>query len=196
VAHLLGNMTIFIGADGINAYAAKLHELTPVVWLSRIVMGAALLTHAFLAVVMTLENRAASPTRYAVSRSLKATFAGKTMIWTGLLLGGFLVYHLLHFTVRVTPGLVLGSDARNRFDVFTMVFESFRTAPIAAVYVLGMVALFLHLSHGIHSLFHSYGLHNPSTLPRLEVGGRLVSGLFLVGFGAIPVCILVGLLAR
>jgi len=55
---------------------------------------------------------------------LKTTFAGETMIWTGLLLLAFIVYHLLQFTVRVTPDIVLGTDAKNRVDVFTMVLSS------------------------------------------------------------------------
>ena len=118
------------------------------------------------------------------------------MICTGLLLGAFIAYHLLQFTVRVTPGLVLGQDGQHRFDVFSMVFASFRDTPIALIYVAGMVALFLHLSHGIHAIFHSFGLHNPSTLPSVETGGRLVSVVFLLGFGAIPVSILAGILAK
>ncbi|HZL97130.1 MAG TPA: succinate dehydrogenase cytochrome b subunit [Terriglobales bacterium] len=196
VTHLLGNSTIFAGPDGINAYAEKLHGLGPFVWAFRLVMLCLLLLHVIFAILLTLENRAANPGKYAVKKMLKATFAGETMIWTGLLLLAFLVYHLLQFTVRVTPDIVLGNDAKNRVDVFTMVFSSFRITPIALVYVAAMVTLFLHLSHGVQSIFQTFGLNNDKTMPEFGILGNLLSALFLVGYSAIPVLILAGILAK
>jgi len=196
VTHLLGNTTIFAGPDGINAYAEKLQGLGPFVWVSRIFMGAMLCLHVIFAVLLTLENRAANPGKYAVKKMLKTTFAGETMIWTGLLLLAFIVYHLLQFTVRITPDVVLGNDAKNRFDVFTMVFSSFRITPIALIYVAAMVTLFLHLSHGIQSIFQTFGLNNEKTMPQFGALGKLLSVIFLVGYSAIPVLILAGILAK
>jgi succinate dehydrogenase / fumarate reductase cytochrome b subunit len=196
VVHLLGNTTIFAGPDGINAYAEKLQGLGPFVWVSRIFMGAMLCLHVIFAVLLTLENRAANPGKYAVKRMLKATFAGETMIWTGLLLLAFIAYHLLQFTFRVTPDIVLGIDAKKRVDVFTMVYSSFRITPIALIYVAGMVTLFLHLSHGIQSIFQTIGLNNDKTMPQFGALGKVLSVLFLVGYSAIPVLILAGILAK
>jgi succinate dehydrogenase / fumarate reductase cytochrome b subunit len=192
IGHLLGNSTIFVRA--INAYAFHLHELPLVVWPTRIVMGIAVLVHIYLAVVITLENQEAKPTKYAVARRLKATFAGRTMIWTGILLAAFIGYHLLQFTIRVTPGLVLGNDALNRFDVFGMVVAALASAPIAVIYVVGMIALFLHLSHGFQSTWQTLGLATTKTLPQFGTVGTWLSTLFLIGFGAIPVVILFGIL--
>ena len=196
VVHLLGNSTIFAGPDGINAYAEKLHGLGPFVWAFRLVMLCLLLLHVIFAILLTLENWKANPQKYAVKKMLKATFAGETMIWTGLLLLAFLVYHLLQFTARITPDIVIGNDAKNRVDVFTMVFTSFRITPIALVYVAAMVTLFLHLSHGIQSIFQSIGLNNDKTMPEFTLLGKLLSALFLVGYSAIPVLILAGILAK
>lgn len=194
VGHLLGNLTIFRGADGINAYAEGLHKLQPVVWGNRIVMGLAVVLHVILAITVTLENWAAKPTKYAVSKPLKATFASKNMIWTGLVIGAFVVYHLLHFTVRVTPGVTLGEDALGRFDVFAMVRDAFVAAPIAIVYVVAMLGVFFHLTHGIQSLFQTSGLTNAVMLPRYGIAGKLLSAIFLIGLGSIPVVFLVGIL--
>jgi succinate dehydrogenase / fumarate reductase cytochrome b subunit len=192
VVHLLGNSSIFAGPDGINAYAAKLHGLGPVVWISRLVLGALLVLHVIVGILLTLENRAAKPGKYAVQKLAKATFASKTMIWTGLLLLSFIVYHLLQFTARVTPDIVLGHDAQGRVDVFTMVVSSFRVAPIALVYVAAMVTLFLHLYHGIQSTFQTIGLTNDKALPQYERYGKLLSVLFLLGYSSIPVLVLAG----
>jgi succinate dehydrogenase / fumarate reductase cytochrome b subunit len=194
VGHLLGNLTIFWGPNGINAYAMHLHELAPLVWATRIVMGTAVVLHIILSIQLTLENRAATPQRYAVSNSLRATFAGKNMIWTGLILGAFIFYHLLQFTFHVTPGLTLGTDALQRFDVYSMVVGALRNVLVGIVYLVAMVALFFHLTHGIQSSFQTLGLSNAVMLPRYGVAGRVLSTLFLLGFGAIPAVILVGIL--
>jgi succinate dehydrogenase / fumarate reductase cytochrome b subunit len=196
VGHLLGNLSIFAGPDGLNAYAEKLHMLPPLVWTTRIVMGVAVLLHLVLSIQITMENSAAKPDKYAVAKSLKATFASKNMIWTGVIIGAFVAYHLLHFTFRVTPNLVLQQDALNRFDVYTMVVSSLRTTLIAVIYVVAMIALFLHLTHGIQSTFQTLGLSNGALLPRYTLGGKVLSGIFLIGYGAIPVLILVGILAN
>ncbi len=196
IGHLLGNLTIFAGQNGINAYAAKLHELVPVVWGTRIVMGIAVILHVYLAILITLENLEAKPIKYAVAKSLKATFSSKNMIWTGAVIGVFVAYHLLQFTFRIFSDLVLEQDALNRFDVFTMVANAFGTTWIAAVYVVAMIALFLHLIHGIQSSFQTLGLNNAKLMPRWGRLGNLASAVFLVGFGAIPVVIFFGIIAR
>ncbi len=196
VGHLLGNLTIFAGPNGINAYAAKLHEIAPVVWGTRIVMAVSVLLHLILSIQITLENSAAKPDRYAVQKTLRASFAGKTMIWTGVIIAAFVGYHLLQFTFRITPNLVLGEDAQSRFDVYTMVVSSLQGTLTALVYVVAMVSLFLHLSHGIQSAFQTLGLSNGKLLPRWGVLGMVVSGIFLVGFGSIPAVILAGILTQ
>lgn len=196
VGHLLGNLTIFAGENGINAYAARLHELAPVVWGTRVVMGVAVILHLVISIQITLENGAAKPIRYKETRQLKATFASRNMIWTGLVIGAFVAYHLLHFTFRTTPGVLLGTDADGRFDVFAMVMDAFRNHFIALVYVVAMISLFLHLSHGIQSTFQSLGLSNSVMLPKYGAGGKWLSALFLVGYGSIPVLIFLGLLSH
>jgi succinate dehydrogenase cytochrome b subunit len=195
IGHMLGNLTIFAGPNGINSYAFHLHELAPVVWGTRIVMGAAVLLHLFLSIQITLENSAAKPDRYAVQNSLRATFASKNMIWTGAIIGVFIVYHLLHFTFRVTPNLALGLDYMNRFDVYTMVVKALAGAFTGLVYLVAMVSLFFHLSHGIQSVFQTLGLSNGFLLPRWGLVGKVLSVIFLVGFGSIPAVILVGILS-
>jgi succinate dehydrogenase / fumarate reductase cytochrome b subunit len=77
-----------------------------------------------------------------------------------------------------------------------MVFTSFRITPIALLYVAAMVTLFLHLSHGIQSIFQTIGLNNDKTMPQFDALGKVLSALFLVGYSAIPVLILAGILAK
>src|SRR5512134_118145 len=196
IVHLLGNSSVFAGPDGINAYAAKLHGLGPFVWAFRLFMLVMLGIHVLFGILVTLDNWSANPEKYKVKKMMKATFAGETMIWTGLLLLAFIVYHLLQFTVRITPDVVLGEDAKGRFDVFAMVTGSFRHASIAAIYVAAMVTLFLHLSHGVQSVFQTIGWNNEKTLPTYNRISKALAVLFLLGYSAIPVLIFFGILTR
>jgi succinate dehydrogenase / fumarate reductase, cytochrome b subunit len=193
IVHLLGNSSIFI-PGGINAYAEHLHALPPLVWAFRLVMLTFLVVHGFYGIQITLENNAASPGKYAVNNKLKATFSSENMIWTGLLLLAFIIYHLLHFTARVTPDIVQKTDAMGRYDVFSMVVSSFQHGIIAVVYVAAMVVLFLHLKHGIQSFFQTMGWNNDCSLPVLNKIGVVVAVIFLVGYSSIPIFILARIL--
>lgn len=196
IVHLLGNSTIFIGQDALNAYAEKLSSLGPLVWAFRIFMFAMLAIHVLFGILLTLENWAANPKKYAVNRKLEANFSGETMIWTGALLFAFLVYHLAQFTLRITPDIIPQAVAERPGNVFAMVTGSFRYVWIAGIYVAGMVVLFLHLRHGIQSFLQTLGLSNDRTRPKYVALANLVSALFFVGYSAIPVLILVGILNR
>jgi succinate dehydrogenase / fumarate reductase, cytochrome b subunit len=196
IGHLLGNLTIFAGPDVINSYADKLHRLGPFLWAERLIMLAMLIIHVVFGILLTLENRTAKPDKYAVDRMLSATFAGRSMIWTGLLLLLFVVYHLLQFTFHVIPGVVTPTDAKGRFDVFAMVIAGLRSAPIALVYVATMVILFLHLSHGVQSIPQTLGWSNDRTRPRFEAAGKGLAWILLLSYCSIPVAILSGFLFR
>jgi succinate dehydrogenase / fumarate reductase, cytochrome b subunit len=194
--HLMGNSTIFIGPSTLNSYAEHLHGLGPLVWIFRIFMLLMLVVHLYFGITLTLENNAANPSKYAKSRKLRATFASQSMIWTGLLILAFLVYHLLQFTMRVTPDILPAAVADRPGDVYGMVLGSFHIYTIALVYVAAMVTLFFHLSHGIQSLFQTVGCSNDNTLPKVTMVGKLISVLFLVGYSAIPVFVLAGILKK
>jgi succinate dehydrogenase / fumarate reductase cytochrome b subunit len=196
LAHLLGNSSIFAGREALNAYAEHLHSLGPLVWIARIVMGTMLAVHLFFGIILTMENSDANPEKYAVNRMLKATFFSQTMIWTGLLILGFLAFHLAQFTLRITPDITAEAAAKKPGDVFTMVVTSFNYIAIFAVYVGAMVALFCHLSHGIQSIFQSLGLSSKDSLPKVTSFGKVLATLLLLGYCAIPVAIVTGILTK
>ncbi len=194
--HLLGNTTIYHGPDGINAYAKALHRITSLVWAFRLTMFTLFSVHVLYGIQLYLENWAAKPQGYAVNGNLQTTFAGRNMIWTGLFIGAFVIYHLLHFTFQVTnPDIASRShlDALGRPDVFTMAVLSFQNFFISLVYISAMCALGLHLSHSIQSLFQTIGLNGEKSFPAIRKVGTLVAIIIFIGFAAIPVVILAGL---
>ncbi|QSV45612.1 succinate dehydrogenase cytochrome b subunit [Geobacter benzoatilyticus] len=193
IVHMLGNSSIFI-PGGINAYAEHLHALPPLVWAFRAVMLVAVCIHVLYGVTLSLENRAANPDAYAVKNLKKATLSSTSMLYTGLLLIAFIIYHLLHFTIRVTPDIRLGVDALGRFDVFGMVTHSFSLGIVVFIYVAAMVVLFLHLSHGIQSFFQTMGWNNEKSLPVFGKIGKVAAVVLLLGYASIPLFIVTGIL--
>ena len=199
VVHLLGNSSIFIGPNGINAYAEHLHSLGPLVWVFRLVMLAVISVHIALGVQLTLENQSARPLSYSVKENLRATFSSRTMIISGLVLLAFIIFHLLQFTVQL-PGLTpFGAKAHlaelhgNMVpNVFGMVVTTFHSLFVVLVYVVGMIFLFLHLGHGVQSFFQTLGLTNDKTFEGLGVFGKVVAFVLLLGYVSIPLLIIIG----
>jgi succinate dehydrogenase / fumarate reductase cytochrome b subunit len=193
VIHLCGNSLIYIG--WINAYGERLHSMPPLVWSFRLFMLGVVIVHIFFGIQLTLENNAARPQAYAIKRNLRASFSGRTMIWTGLLILAFLIYHLLHFTVRLTnPEISSGIDPMGRLDVFKMVVLSFHNPAISGAYIAAMIVLGLHLTHGIQSFVQTFGLNNDKTIPVAERVGTGAAFILFLGYAAIPIIIILGFL--
>lgn len=193
--HLLGNSSLFFGSAALNAYAQKLHSLGPVVWIFRLVMLGLFAVHIYFGIQLTIENRAATPDKNVQVKRLKTGFAAETMIVSGLVMLAFVIYHLLHFTVRVTnPEIYVPIEGgKGMVDVFIMVTHGFQQILPVLVYVIGMAFLFLHVSHGFQSMFQTYGLSNDRTLPVMGNLSKLVGVVLLVGYVSIPLLIIFGL---
>lgn len=197
IFHVAGNSTIFFGK--LNAYAAGLHALPFLVWAVRLVMLAAVTLHLSYAVILTLENNDARPQSSIRKELVASTFAGRNMVWTGAVIGTFLVYHLLHFTFQVIDPATAARthlDALGRPDVFLMVARSFQRMAITAVYLAAVTALWFHLSHGIQSSFQTLGLNGERSFPYIRKGGSLAAAVLLLAYASIPVALAVGLLLR
>ncbi len=196
--HLIGNSTIFLGPEGINAYAKGLHSLPPIVWGFRLIMLLIFGIHIYFAVQLTLDNKKAKPIGYSVDKNLAATFSGKTMIWTGLIILGFVIYHLLHFTLQITSPYFIASSHPDNFgrpDVFKMVILSFQKISIALIYALSITALALHLSHGVQSIFQTLGLNGDYLMPKIKALGLALALILSIGYLSIPAAIQLGIIS-
>jgi succinate dehydrogenase / fumarate reductase cytochrome b subunit len=196
VGHLLGNLQIFLGPDWINSYSEHLRELGPLLWAVRVALFITVVLHIWFTILLAIQNKRARPNQYKDKENVKATFASRHMVMSGLIVFMFIVYHLAHFTVRVTDPrfLLLKSDPLNRYDVYSMMVYGFQNYVVSAFYILGLFLLFLHLSHGSSSFFQSLGLNNKNLAPRLAFWGRLFAWLLFIGYTSIPVAVLLGLI--
>ena len=162
LAHAVGNLKLYVGSESMNHYGEWLREIgypalphSGVLWIMRSVLLVSLILHVHAAWALTRMNRRARPTRYASERDyIAATFAARTMRWTGIIVLLFVVFHLLDLTFGpVNPDFVGGTPYENTV-------ASFQRLPVALFYVIANVALGVHLWHGAWSMFQSLGVNN------------------------------------
>ncbi len=198
VGHLAGNLQIFFGPEAINRYGKFLHENVELLWPVRIVLIAIFGLHLWSAIKLSLENKAARPVAYAEYQAFGSTYASRTMLMSGIILGIFLIYHLLHYTAQV-PAVNLTHtdftrlvDQKDRANIFEMMVIGFRQPLVSVFYIIGVGLVCLHLSHGASSMFQSMGWKNDAYRPILDRLARLVALLIFLGYISIPIAVLLG----
>jgi succinate dehydrogenase / fumarate reductase cytochrome b subunit len=194
-AHLLGNMQIYSSnPEQINKYAGFLHNPANAAALmaARSVLLLAVALHIVAAVQLWLQNRAARPIGYVKKDDLPNAYAARTMIWSGPIVGAFVVFHVLHLTAgKIVELHELGPNLPDvRFNVIT----GFSNPWIAGFYILAMIFLCLHLYHGMWSMFQSLGISHPRYTPLAKKAAAVLAIVVAVGNCSIPIAVLTGLL--
>ena len=196
IAHMLGNLKIFLGAETIDAYAVFLRTMgeplfpySALLWVVRIVLLACVALHITAAVQLTRMNWAARPQGYETKRSVATTYAARTMRWSGVILALFIVYHLLHLTAGVV-GFQPGEF--HHLSVYHNVVAGFSVWYVSLFYIAAMACLCLHLDHGIWSMFQTLGWNNARTTSALQTLSRGLALAVFVGFISVPVAVLAG----
>ena len=190
LGHMSGNLLMFKGQGAINAYAQLLHEHAGLLWFARITLIISVLAHIWTGILLTLENRASRAGGPATEATRRATIGSRTMPYSGLVILAFAIFHLLHFTFRTVAlnGVVYGDD------VYAMVVAGFSCKSVALFYIISMLLLCLHLSHGVSSVFQTLGLRNERWRGRLDVIALVYGWVIALGFISIPLAVLTGCL--
>lgn len=209
LVHMIGNLHIYQGPADINAYGEALRDLgghlaprTWVLWVLRAMLIAAFVFHIHAAYALTRMNHAARPGGYRSDRTYVsgtrvqgrdnvASYAARTMRWTGVIILLYVFFHL----ADLTWGWVLGSDYI-RGDVYNNVSRSLSNIPVAIIYIIANVALALHLYHGAWSLFQSLGLNNPRFNRARRTFATAFALVILVGNLSFPILTLAGVVSQ
>lgn len=196
VAHMLGNLKIFAGAGSFDSYAHWLRDIgTPVLpgsgylWLQRAVLFAALVVHVWAAASLARTARRARPVRYAHRPRVQGSYAARTMRWGGVIIGLFVVYHILDLTTgQLNP---VGDPERPYANVVAD-FAPHRWY-VTLVYVLGVVAVGFHLRHGLFSAARSLGQQTVRGERRARTFALWFAVVLSAGYLVVPLAVLVGL---
>ena len=197
VGHMVGNLKVYMGREAFNHYAEGLRVFgapffaeMQLLWIIRVALLAAVLVHILAALQLWLRSRAARPvgyTRYAAN-DLVFSYASRAMLWGGIALALFIVYHLMHFTIgNAHPSF-------DRSDPYGNFIRGFQNVPASLVYIAAMIPLGLHLYHGFWSMLQTLGANNEkyNHLRRpLALGLALIVVLANISF---PVAVLTGVL--
>ena len=201
LAHMVGNWKIFLpdvdGIPDIDVYADALRQLLVpfapqyvVLWILRTGLIVAFLLHIHAAYSLTLMNHRARPDDYQGPRQYEAaSYASRTMRWSGVIFGAFLLFHLADLTWGIQP---MATETWEHGEVYANFVATFSRAPVTFFYVLAMVLLGLHLYHGAWSMFQSLGINHPRFNAARRIFAIGLAILVTVGNAIMPLAVLFG----
>lgn len=185
VVHLLGNLQIYAGQEVFNTYAETLDHFPKLLWVARIVLICAFAMHIVTSIYLSAKNKAARPIAYEKNHSVRASLASKTMLLSGLVILGFLLFHLAHLTWRwVFPEYA-------NLDLYSLAVFSFQNLFVTGFYVLAQVFLALHLSHGFSSAAQTLSLTRWCT-QSFKYFGYTFAVVLTLSYMSIPISIWLG----
>jgi succinate dehydrogenase / fumarate reductase cytochrome b subunit len=200
--HMTGNLLVFVGAEAFNDYAQLLHHLLhgAGIWIARIGLLVAVTLHIAATIALTRQNKAARKP-YEYEATIQASKSSRIMIWSGLTILAFVVYHLLHFTVRVgneynnpafyTDPIYMAATGLFRQNAWKMVIDGFSVWYVVLFYLIAMTMLCSHLSHGVAAIFQTLGLRSKKSASAIDLLSKGYAAVIWFGFVSIPVAIFV-----
>ena len=215
LAHMAGNLQLYLGSDTFNHYAQTLKGTPPLLWGVRLVTLSAVLLHMFSAWQLTQKNWAARPQAYASPRRYDRTsYAALFMRGSGLVVLAFIIFHLLHLTIgtiqhenfilhEVLRGdvwvreenlkiLAATPEHLQRHDAYSMLVRGLQNPIIAGSYIAANLLLGRHLSHGIASGFATLGYSKGRQRMIAERIGTTIATLVTLGNLSFPIAVLAG----
>ena len=194
IAHMIGNLHVFQGRESFNDYSEWLRTfgepaLPPRTFLTalEIVLVLAVLAHMWAAITLWRQAKRARPERYVTKKAVAQSYASRTMRWGGVIIAGFIVYHILDLTFGVAnPD---GTDS----TPYDRLVASFQNPFATAVYVITLILLGMHLRHGLWSATQTLGQSNRRRERTVNAGATGFAVLLIVGYLVVPAAVVFGL---
>jgi succinate dehydrogenase / fumarate reductase cytochrome b subunit len=189
LGHMTGNLLVYLGPEALNHYAVFLRQFLhgAGLWIARVTLLVSVVLHIWSATSLTLDSRRARPEGYREQKWKESTYASRTMRWGGVIILLFVIYHLLHFTFgTVHPSFVEG-------DVYHNFITGFQSVPVSIAYVVAMLALGLHLRHGVWSMFQTLGVSHPRYIRLARAAAWIVAIVVVAGNVSFPIAVLAGI---
>src|ERR1051325_2186642 len=141
IAHMLGNLQIFLGSEVMNHYAETLHGNPALLWTARTVLLVSVLLHIWASISLSKLKSQARPVRYVKHTAVQSSWASRSMMLSGPIIAAFVVFHLLHLTTgTIHPQFV-------PLHAFENLVNGFLVIPFAVAYIIAMIFIGFHLNH-------------------------------------------------
>ena len=193
VGHLLGNLTMYLGPDAFNACAKKLTSLRPGLLVIEFGLLVIFVIHMWYTFTLVAENVKASGSRYEVTQNETRSFATRIMPFTGLTLFLFVVVHLIDFTFAKKDGAASLINGENYY-LFGLVYNSFKNPFHSLFYIVAMGCLGFHITHGIKSVFQTFGFHSNKYTPMIYKFSMFAGWGLAFAFAFIPVAVMLDII--
>ena len=179
ILHLLGNLLLWAGPETYNKYSEALIS-NPLIYPAEVGLVLFLLVHIFSAWRVTNENNKARPQPYVmkVASTGNSTFASRTMWYGGVIMLLFLIIHLWMFKF---------GDMSGEHGLWGLVVRSFKNPLISLAYILAMIPIGVHLSHGFASALQSLSALQPQWHAGLRQGGKILGWVLAIGYILLPI---------
>ena len=199
LGHMAGNLKVFTGSSPegvphIDEYGQFLKDFgKPVLpamvglWVARIVLLLSLVLHVWSVSQLAIQNARARPVKYVRTRKRAASFAALWMMFSGIVILAFVIFHILHFTT----GTIRLGDFEHGY-VYNNLHSSFGKWYVSFGYAAVMVVIGVHLFHGVWSLFQTLGLDNPDRNRMLRTVAVVLTIVITAGFAVVPMAFLTG----
>lgn len=188
LVHLSGNMMLLVddGGKSFNEYAHGMKG-NPLILLGEIVIFGGFLFHIVDGIILYNKNKNARPVAYAGGSNAKTSTGSKYMGPLGMAILVFFILHLADFFYKAKIANSLGTSAEGIPDLYAQVVLTFSNPIYVIAYVLGMVALGIHLNHGFQSAFQTLGLNHVKYSPIIKTLGTIYAVVVPAAFAFFPV---------
>ena len=148
-------------------------------------LAALAVIHIVYAFILTAQNRRARGNqRYEVTaKPEKVEWASQNMLVLGIIIVLGLLLHLFNFWFNMMFAELTGmSVAHNPADGFAFIQDTFANPVFVVLYIIWLVALWFHLTHGFWSALQTLGWSGKTWFCRWKTIGMIYSTILLLLF--------------
>lgn len=197
--HMYGNLKAYASPEAYNSYSLWLkHAFYPLLphegllWIMRVVLAVALVAHVVASAILWARGRRfRGPHR----RGSYQAFGARSMPWTGIILFAFIVFHLLDLTLGIFGAASYQHATATESFAYQNTIASFQRPLAGAFYLFTMLALAVHLAHGLWTTANDVGVTGRRTRGVWKVVAYLVAVVVAVGNASLPIAVWLGVLS-
>jgi succinate dehydrogenase / fumarate reductase cytochrome b subunit len=197
IVHMVGNFQLLLpnvknASESFNIYAVFMTTF-PVIKATSYLLYGSILLHSLVALFLSVQNKKARPTGYAISGSAEKSWSSRNMGILGSILLFFLIMHMGQFWFQYHFGAehpVMEIDGVAYKNLYALVATTLSVWWFSALYLVGTFAVGFHLWHGFQSGFQTLGLNHVKYTALISLSSKALAIFFIAGFSSMPLAMM------